>query len=162
MNPADLLSVWWRHQTGVPLQLASRFQIPRESVIQLFCCWRWLSVTMSGLGLRVALLKEEGHEVMKNITSQPNWAFTLERMFSDSWRIRNVLLPHSFCRLHTKHESEIKTSSFRHEPWNFRIQNLKWKHCMRIPEFSCSAKALNPNTLNVINQETFMNGAYLW
>ena len=33
---------------------------------------------------------------------------------------------------------------------------------MRIPEFSCSAKALNPNILNVMNQETFMNGAYLW
>ena len=48
-------------------------------------------------------------------------------------RIRNVLVQDSFYRLHTKHESGFKTFRFRHESGNFRIRNLKWKHCIRIP-----------------------------
>ena len=59
--------------------------------------------------------------------------FTLEQMFLDSWLIRNILVPDSFRRLHTKHESGIKTFQFCHESGNFWIQNLKWKHCIWIP-----------------------------
>ena len=33
--------------------------------------------------------------------------------------VTNVLVPHSVCRLHTKHESAIKTIWIRHESENF-------------------------------------------
>ena len=36
-----------------------------------------------------------------------------------SKRMRNVSVPVSFCRLHTKRESGIKTFRFRHESGNF-------------------------------------------
>ena len=37
---------------------------------------------------------------------------TLEQMFLNLLRIQNVLVPDLFCRLHTKHESRIKTCQF--------------------------------------------------
>ena len=58
--------------------------------------------------------------------------FTLEEIFPDSRRIRNVLVPDLFCRLHTGGRIRNKIVPVWSRLRRFWIRNLKWELCIRI------------------------------
>ena len=69
--------------------------------------------------------------IWNTLTAYIKTTFTLEQKFTDSLRIRDILISDSLCRLHLWGRIRYKIVADIARIWKFRIQKTLWDLCIR-------------------------------